>query len=115
MKAVALLALLVMAAAHPPAQAFAEPLEEVTASVSDYDGASATVTISWNHDGAAASHLAGCVSCSPHVSESTAGDGIELRGVTPFPNSQLAMLYVIAYDSGGEIVAAKQLIIGLGE
>lgn len=117
MRAIALLGLLAMAVAmHPSTPAFAEPLEEITASVSNFDGASspsATVTITWNHDGDVANYRAGCVSCNPNTSESTTDDSIELHGVTPFPNGSSAMLYVVAYDSENEIIAAKQLIVSL--
>ena len=91
--------------------AFAEPLEEITTLVSNFDDASSSVTISWNHDDRAASYKVGCVSCNPNISESTTDNSIELHNVTPFPNSSSAMLYVIAYDSENEIIAAKQLII----
>ena len=115
MRAITLLGLLAMAVAvHPSTPASAEPLEEIAASVSDFDGVSATVAISWNHDDGAASYEVGCVSCNPNTSEPTTHDSAELQGVTPFPNSQSAMLYVIAYDSENEIIGAKQLIISLG-
>lgn len=109
-----MLALLALAAVmYVGTPAFAEPLEEVTAAVSNYGKTSASITISWNHDDGAASYKVGCVSCNPNTSETTEDDSIELHGVTPFPNSSLAMLYVIAYDSGDEIIAAEQLIISL--
>ena len=93
--------------------AFAAPLEKVTTVVSNYDKTSASIAISWNHDDGAASYKVGCVSCNPNASNTTEDDSIELHGVTPFPNSSLAMLYVIAYDSEDEIIAAEQLIISL--
>ena len=93
--------------------AFAEPLEEVSTIVSSYDKTSASITISWNHDDSATGYKVGCVSCNPNTSEITEDISVELHGVTPFPNSSLAMLYVIAYDSEDKIIAAEQLIISL--
>ena len=93
--------------------AYAEPLEDLTASASNYTGHSGTVTVLWNHDDAASYYHVGCVSCTPNLPESTTENAVKLHGVTPFPNSDSAMLYVIAYDQAGEIIAAKQLIIDL--
>ena len=96
-------------------QAFAEPLDRVTTSVSNYDGNSANVTISWNHDNKAVNYKIGCVSCNPNSSEFTTSDRITLNNVTPLPNSSSAMLYVISYDSQNNIISAKQLIVNLNQ
>ena len=51
MKSLALLTLLVLAVGVISTnQAFAEPLDNVRTSVSNYDGDSATVKITWNSD-----------------------------------------------------------------
>lgn len=114
MKTVELLGLLIMVAAiYQTTLAFAEPLELVASSVSNYDGSSATVTMTWNHTDMVSSCKVGCVSCEPNTSESTTDYGIMLHKVTPFPNSHMAMLYIIAYDSDNNIITAKQLIINL--
>jgi len=93
--------------------AFAESLDNIRTSVSNYDGSSATVKITWNHDNQASNYKIGCVSCSPNTETSTTGDTITLNNVTPFPNSSNAMLYVITYDSENKIISAKQLIVNL--
>jgi len=95
--------------------AFAEPLENIQTSVLNYDNNSATVQISWNHDDKATNYKIGCVSCTPNTAEFTTGDGITFTNVTPFPNSSLAMLYMITYDSENEIITAKQLIVNLNQ
>ena len=54
MKSLALLALLVLTVGIISTnQAFAEPLDSVNTSVSNYDGDSATVEITWNSDDSA--------------------------------------------------------------
>ncbi len=114
MKVIASLGLLILVASvifsNP---AFAEPLDNIRIFVSNYDSNSATVKITWNHDGHATNYKIGCVSCSPNTEKSTIGDGITLNNVTPFPNSSNAMLYVIAYDSENKMISAKQLIVNL--
>ena len=54
MKSLALLALLLLAVgAISTNEVFAEPLDDVRTSVSNYDGDSATVKITWNNDNSA--------------------------------------------------------------
>jgi len=96
-------------------QAFAEPLDSVKTFVSNYDGDSATVKITWNHDDEAKNYTIGCVSCNPNTVKSTSSDNITFNNVTPFPNGSFAMLYVITYDSQNEIISAKQLIVNLNQ
>ena len=96
-------------------QAFAEPLDNTRISVSNYDGDSATVKITWNHDDKATNYKIGCVSCNPNTVKFTTGDSITFNNVTPFPNGSFAMLYVIAYDSQNEMISAKQLIVNLNQ
>ncbi len=95
--------------------AFAEPLDNIQISVLNYDGNSATVQITWNHDDKATNYKIGCVSCKPNTAEFTTGDSITFNNVTSFPNSSTAMLYMITYDSENEIIIAKQLIVDLSQ
>ncbi len=95
--------------------AFAEPLDNIQISVLNYDGDSATVQITWNYDDKATNYKIGCVSCTPNTAEFTTGDSITFNNVTPFPNSSIAMLYMITYDSENEIIIAKQLIVDLSQ
>ncbi len=116
MKFIASLGLLILVASvilgNP---AFAEPLENIQTSVLNYDGNSATVQITWNHDDKATNYKIGCVSCKPNTAEFTTGDSITFTNVTPFPNSSFAMLYMITYDSENVIITAKQLIVNLNQ
>ena len=96
-------------------QAFAEPLDTVRTITSNYDGDSATVKITWNHDNDAKNYKIGCVSCNPNIVKHTTSDSITINNVTPFPNSSFAMMYVITYDSHNEIISAKQLIVNLSQ
>ena len=92
---------------------YAQTIENVETVVLDYDGSSVSVQISWSPNDAASNYEAGCVSCMPNISESTTNTSIVLDNVTPMPNTDRAMLYLIAYDSNSEIVDAKQLIVSL--
>ncbi len=96
-------------------QAFAEPLDNVKTFVSNYDGDSATVKITWNHDDIAKNYTIGCVSCNPNTVKSISSDNITFNNVTSFPNGSFAMLYLITYDSQNEIISAKQLIVNLNQ
>ena len=93
--------------------AYAEPLEDVLTSVSDYDDNSATVRLDWNHDAMAKKYEVGCVSCIPNVVKFTTGDSFTLTNVTVLPNSSTAMLYIIAYDSDDEIINARQILVDI--
>ncbi len=117
MKVIASLGLLILVASvflgNP---AFAESLDNIRTSVSNYDGNSATVKITWNHDDdLTTNYKIGCVSCNPNTEKFTTGNSITLNNVTPIPNSSNAMLYVITYDSDNEIISAKQLIVNLNQ
>jgi len=92
--------------------AFADPLDDVTATVLEFDGTSASVELAWNHDDAIASYEVGCVSCLPNFSETTNLDNALLDGITPLANGN-AILYIIAYDGTDEIVSAKQIMLEL--
>ena len=116
MKSLALLVLLVLAVGVISTnQAFAEPLDNVITSVSNYNGDSATVEITWNSDDSSKNYKVGCVSCTPNVVEFTTGNSMIIHSVTPFPNGSYALLYVISYDSQEKIITAKQLIVNLKE
>jgi len=95
--------------------AFAESLDNIRILVSNYDGNSATVQITWNHNDEATNYKIGCVSCNPNTEKFTTGDSIKFNNVTPFPNGSFAMLYVITYDSQNEIISVKQLIVNLNQ
>jgi len=95
--------------------AFAEPIDSIGISVSNYDSNSATVKITWNHNDQATNYKIGCVSCNPNTEKFTTGDGITFNNVTPFPNSSFAMLYIITYNSDNEIISARQLIVNLNQ
>ena len=116
MKVIASLGLLILVASvflgNP---AFAESLDNIRISVSNYDGNSATVKITWNHDDKVTNYKIGCVSCYPNTEKFTTGDSITFNNVTPFSNSSNAMLYVITYDSENKITSAKQLIVDLNQ
>ena len=116
MKIIASLGLLILVASvflgNP---AFAESLDNIRISVLNYDGNSATVKITWNHDDKATNYKIGCVSCYPNTEKFTTGDSITFNNVTPFPNNSNAMLYVITYDSENKITSAKQLIVDLSQ
>jgi hypothetical protein len=116
LKVIASLGLLILVASvflgNP---AFAESLDNIQISVSDFDGNSATVKITWNHDDQATNYKIGCVSCNPNIEKFTSSDSATLNNVTPFPNSSNAMLYVITYDSENKIISAKQLIVNINQ
>lgn len=116
MKSLAFLALFVLAiGVISTNQVFAEPLDDVKTTVSNYDGDSATVEIIWNSDDSSKNYKVGCVSCTPNVVEFTTGNNMTINNVTPFPNGSYALLYVISYDSQDNIITAKQLIVNLNQ
>jgi hypothetical protein len=49
----------------------------------------------------------------PNISEFSLEDSINLDGVTPFPNSSNAMLYLIAYNLQDQIIDARQFLVDL--
>ena len=96
-------------------QVFAESLDNVRTNVSNYDGDSAIVKITWNNDSSSKNYKVGCVSCTPNIVEFTTGNSITMYNVTPFPNGSYALLYVISYDSQNNINTARQLIVNLNQ
>ena len=116
MKSLAFLVLLILAVGIISTnQVFAESLDTVGTSVSKYNGDSATVKITWNHDDSAKKYKVGCVSCTPNIVKFTTSDSMTIYNVTPFPNGSYALLYVISYDSQNNIITAKQLIVNLNQ
>ena len=116
MKRFVLLALLVLTVSIISTnQAFAEPLDSVNTYISNYDGDSATVEITWNNDDSVKNYKVGCVSCTPNIVEFTTGNSTTIDNVTPFPNGSYALLYVISYDHENNIITAKQLIVNLNQ
>ena len=93
--------------------AYAEPLDDTSVTVMNYDGTSATLDIEWNHDDAVTKYEIGCVSCMPNILEITTESSITLDNVTSFPNTSNVMLYMITYDSNDEIINAKQILVNL--
>ena len=93
--------------------AYADPLDNVRTEVLEYDGNSATIEISWNHDELISEYEIGCVSCSPNLSETTVKDSIILSNLTSIGDNSTVLLYLIAYDSENEIVDAEQFFVGL--
>jgi len=93
--------------------AYAEPLDDASVTVLNYDGISATLEIEWSHEEAVTKYEIGCVSCMPNILKMTSESGITLDDVTAFPNTTNAMLYMIAYDSNDEIINAKQILVNL--
>ena len=92
---------------------YAEPLENIQTSVLNSVDNTATVKITWNGDDQVSSYKIGCVSCFPNIVENTTENNIVIRNVTSFPNSPLAILYALAFDSENEILSAKQIFIDL--
>ena len=95
--------------------AHAQPLETIDIAVVDYDNDQATINIVWNYDQTTTNYEVGCVSCMPNISKSVGYEGVVLSGITPLPNTSNALLYVIAFNSDGEINNAKQILIDLKE
>ena len=94
---------------------YAEPLETVDSEIIvDGDG-SVAIQLDWNSDETVEKYEIGCVSCTPNISEFTLDDWFVLDDVTAFPNSTNVMLYLIAFDSADEIIAAKQLIVDIDQ
>jgi len=100
------LSMLSLGAAH------AESLDDVSATILEFDGTSASVKLTWNHDDVVHDYDVGCVSCIPNFSEKTNQDEIVLQNITSFTNHN-ALLYIIAYDNNSEIITAKQIIVEL--
>ena len=95
--------------------AHAEPLEDIQTSVLDYDGTYATILLDWNGDETTEKYEVGCVSCIPNIVQHTTNNGLTIDGVTAFPNTSSAMLYIISYNSNDEIISAKQVLVDIKE
>ncbi len=93
--------------------AYAEPLEDIQTLVLDYEDNSATLQLDWNFDEMVKKYKIGCVSCIPNAVHFSTDDSFTMKNVTAFPNSPIAMLYIIAYDSNDEIINAKQILVDI--
>ena len=93
----------------------AEPLEAVDSGILVDGGGSVMIELDWNPDETVEKYEVGCVSCTPNISEFTSNDWFVLDDVTAFPNSSNVMLYLIAFDSTDEIIAAKQIIVDIDQ
>ena len=93
--------------------AYAEPLGNIQTTVLEHVDNTATIQITWDADPMVSSYKIGCVSCFPHIVETTTENRVVLGNVTSFPNSPFAMLYGIAYDFEEEIISAKQIFVDL--
>ena len=95
--------------------AYAQPMENIQTQVLSYDGNAATIQLDWSHDKRVQNYEIGCVSCIPNVVEFSFDASFIMDGVTAFPNSSDAMLYLIAYDENNEIINAKQILVDIRE
>ena len=93
--------------------AYAEPFENLETSILEHVDDIVRVKISWDSDETVSHYKFGCVSCFPHITESTTGNIVIIGNVTSFPNNSMAMLYGIAYDFDDEIISAKQILVNL--
>ena len=94
---------------------YAEPFDGMNATVLGFDENSAQIQLVWNSDETVSNYTVGCVSCMPNIVQSTTESNVIVENVTAFPNSSIAMLYVIAYDVENEVLNAKQIILNLTE
>lgn len=92
---------------------YAEPFDNLQTSILDYSDNKATIQLNWDEDGSVSYYKIGCVSCFPHITESTTENIVVIGNVTSFPNNSIAMLYGIAYDVEDEIISAKQILVNL--
>lgn len=90
--------------------AYAQPIEDISATVLEFNGTNASVRLMWNQDDAAHGYEIGCISCMPNFSEKTNQNEIVLYNITSLANGN-AFFYIIAYDDADEIIAAKQITI----
>ena len=93
--------------------AYADPLDEVMTEILEFNDNAATVQMSWSQDDAVFQYKIGCVSCSPNISEITTEHSIILDNVTSIGDADIALLYVMAYDSNNEIIDVKQIFVEL--
>ncbi|BDQ31206.1 hypothetical protein [Nitrosopumilus zosterae] len=92
--------------------AYAQPLDDINATVLEYDDSLASVHLTWNHDDSISLYEIGCVSCIPNFSENTTYDEIVLSNITSLGNG-IAILYVIAYHDDSDMITAKQVMLEL--
>lgn len=92
--------------------AYAAPLDEVRAVITDASDVIVTIQLSWNEDETVVYYEVGCVSCQPNIRETTIENFVTLRGVTLLDNGSV-LLYVLAYDEGDTHMQVKQILITL--
>ncbi|MDH3312736.1 MAG: hypothetical protein OEM28_06260 [Nitrosopumilus sp.] len=93
--------------------AYAEPLDQISTKILEFNDNTAIVQISWNQDESISQYEVGCVSCSPNISEATTQNSIILDELTSIGEKFIILLYVIAYDSENEIINAVQIFVEL--
>lgn len=91
--------------------AYAEPLDQISTELLEFDGNTSTVQISWNPDESIFQYEIGCVSCSPNISETTTQNNIVLDDLTSIGEKSIILLYIIAYDFENEIIHAEQIFV----
>jgi len=92
--------------------AYAQPLDDVTTTILEFEDSTASVQLTWNLDDTVSNYEIGCVSCIPNFSESTTNNEIILQNITSLENG-LALFYIIAYGDNDEIITAKQVTLEL--
>jgi hypothetical protein len=92
--------------------AYAQPLDDVTATLLESGKSGTSVQLSWSHDDDVSGYEIGCVSCMPNFSENTDNDEIILFNVTSLENGK-GIFYIIAHDGNGEVIVAKQVLLKL--
>jgi len=107
-----LLLILSLAAFGLLGTAYAQPLDDITTTVLEFEDSTASVQLTWNHDDDVSNYEIGCVSCIPNFSENTIHDEIVLQNVTSLENG-LAVLYIVAYDNNDEVISVKQVMLKL--
>jgi hypothetical protein len=91
---------------------YAQPLDDVTATILESGDSGTTVQLAWNHDDTVTDYEIGCVSCMPNFSQNTVNDEIILFNVTSLENGK-GIFYVIAHDGNGEVIVVKQVLLKL--
>lgn len=92
--------------------AYAQPLDDVTATIIEYGSSGVSVQLAWNHDDDVSHYEVGCVSCMPNFSENTVNDEMVLSYVTSLENGK-GIFYVIAYDGDEKVLVVKQVLLKL--
>ena len=105
---IVLLFSIVIGSAHAQQQ----PLDDVSAVITNTDGNIVTIQFTWNHDDTVSHYEVGCVSCIPNIKQTTIQDTITLSGVTLLEDGSV-LLYILAYDEGNIHINVKQILLTL--